>query len=297
MLQTFINQHWQSVVFTLAILVGTILIAFIFNRLFRRFIDRSTIIIRNDPTNYHFLRHVLTALIYIIGLSVAVYSVPSLRTFANSLLAGAGILAVAVGFASQHALSNIISGIFIVIFKPFRVNDRLRLRNTLSGTVEDITLRHVVIRDFENRRILIPNSVISEEIIINSDFEDDRVCQFFELDISYDSDVDLAKAIIREEAYQHPNLLDNRSPEDIAKGVEQVVIRLVNFGDSGVRLRAYLWAADTTAAFAMSCDLRESIKKKFEASGIEIPFPYRTIVYKTPKSDPPTATHDQDQPQ
>lgn len=264
-----------------AIILATVVTAFVFNRLFQRFIKRSTLIIRNDPTNYQFLRHAITAVIYLIGIGWAVYAVPGLRNIANSLLAGAGILAVAVGFASQHALGNVISGMFIIIFKPFRVNDRLRLRdNTLQGVVEDITLRHTVIRDFENRRIIIPNTVISNEIIVNSDFEDDKICKFFEIGISFDSDIDRAKAIIREEAMQHPSLLDARTPEQIAEGRDQVVIRVVSLGEYSVNLRAYLWAKDTSAAFAMSCDLFESVKKRFDQEGIEIPFPYRTIVQR-----------------
>lgn len=270
----------EDVAVSIGILLGTILVAFIFNRLFRRFIRKSTVIVRNDPTNYQFLRHIITAVIYVIGIGLAVYSIPKLRGVANSLLAGAGILAVAVGFASQHALSNIISGMFIIIFKPFRVNDRLRIRETLAGTVEDITLRHTVIRDFENRRIIIPNSVISDEVIINSDLEDDKICSFFHIGISYDSDVDLAKNIIREEALHHPNLIDGRTPEQIEEGRDMVVIRVITLGEYSVNLRAYLWAQDTADAFAMSCDLYESVKKRFDAAGIEIPFPYRTIVQK-----------------
>lgn len=98
-------------------------------------------------------------------MSWAVYETNALRTVATSLLAGAGILAVAVGFASQQALSNIVSGIMIVIFKPFRVNDRLNIGTTFNGIVEDITLRHTVIRDFENKRIIVPNMVISQECL------------------------------------------------------------------------------------------------------------------------------------
>jgi small conductance mechanosensitive channel len=270
----------EDIAVSIGILLGTILVAFIFNRLFRRFIKQSTVIVRNDPTSYQFLRHTITAVIYIIGISLAVYSIPKLRGVANSLLAGAGILAVAVGFASQHALSNIISGLFIIIFKPFRVNDRLRIRDTLAGAVEDITLRHTVIRDFENRRIIIPNSVISDEVIINSDFEDDKICSFFHIGISYDSDIDRAKAIIQEEAINHPNLIDGRTPEQVQEGRPMVLIRVIALGEYSVNLRAYLWAQDTTAAFAMSCDLYESVKKRFDAEGIEIPFPYRTIVQK-----------------
>ena len=164
------DVEWQHLVIFIASLAATLILAWLFNRLFSRFIKQSSIIIKNDPTNYQFLKHFISAIIYIVGLGVAVYSIPPLRNIATPLLGGAGILAVAIGFASQNALSNLISGVFIIMFKPFRVNDRLRIRDTLAGIVEDITLRHTVIRDFENRRIIVPNSVMNQEIIINADF-------------------------------------------------------------------------------------------------------------------------------
>ncbi|MCB0557763.1 MAG: mechanosensitive ion channel family protein [Lewinellaceae bacterium] len=278
-----IKINFEALAISAAIVAGTVLTAFIVNRFFRRFIRRNSLLIRNDPTNYVFLRHAVTAVIYVMGFSWAVYSVPSLRTIANSLLAGAGILAVAVGFASQHALSNIISGIFIVIFKPFSVNDRLRFQNGLQGVVEDITLRHVVIRDFENRRILIPNSVISEEVIINADFGDDTICKFLEIDISYDSDIDLARAIMQEEALRHPLRIDGRTPEQIQAGRPEITVRVIALGEYYVRMRAYIWAKNNADAFELGCDLMETIKKRFDREGIEIPFPYRTIVQKEPK--------------
>ena len=217
---------------------------------------------QNDPTNYHFLRHASVAVVYLVGIGAAIYTLPSLRALANSMLAGAGILAVAVGFASQHALSNIISGMFIIVFKPFRVNDRLMLRDkTLSGVVEDITLRHTVLRDFENRRILIPNAIISDEVIINSDIGDGRICKWIDIGISYDSDVDQAKAIIKEEALNHPLLIDNRTPEQIEKGIDKVIVRVISLGEYSVNLRAWAWVKDNADAFQMGCDLFESIKK------------------------------------
>ena len=279
-----LKMNFEVLAISMGIVAGTMLIAFLFNRLFRRFIRRNSLLIRNDPTNYVFLRHAITGIIYIVGFSSAVYSVPSLRAVANSLLAGAGILAVAVGFASQHALSNIISGIFIVIFKPFSVNDRLRFQNGLQGVVEDITLRHVVIRDFENRRILIPNSVISEEIIVNADFGDDTICKFLEIDISYDSNIDRARAIMQEEALRHPLQIDGRTPEQIQAGRPEILVRVIALGEYYVRLRAYIWARNNAEAFELGCDLMESIKKRFDLEGIEIPFPYRTIVQKEPKT-------------
>lgn len=256
----------------IGIILATIIIAWIIDSLFKRFITRSTRVMKNDPTSYLFLRHAIRALIYILGLSLAIYSLPSLRGVANSLVAGAGILAVAVGFASQHALSNIISGLFIVIFKPYRVNDRLRVRDHLNGVVEDITLRHTVIRDFENRRIIIPNSVISDEVIINSDFGDDHICKWLELTITHQSDIAVAKVIMAEEAVKHPLQLDARTPEDIAEGKPEVMVRVVAMDERGVRLRAYVWAKDTADAFAMSCDLFETIKERFDAAGVRLTF-------------------------
>ena len=263
----------------LGILVATIITAFIFNRLFRRFLRRSSSHLNNDPTNYLFLRHAITAVIYLVGISIAIYTLPNLRALANSLLAGAGILAVAVGFASQHALSNIISGIFIIVFKPFRVNDRLSV-GTRNGVVEDITLRHTVIRDFENRRILVPNAVISDEVIVNADFEDSRICKWVEVGISYDSDIDLAKTIMRDIVIAHPLNIDPRTPEQIEEGAPLVPVRVISLGDSSVNLRAWAWANDQADAFALNCDVLEQIKKQFDASGIEIPFPHRTIYQK-----------------
>jgi small-conductance mechanosensitive channel len=261
----------------IGIIVATILLATLFSWLFRRFLKRSTGIIQNDPTNYIFLRHAISGLIYIVGISWAVYTVPNMRAIANSLLAGAGILAVAVGFASQHALSNIISGVFIIIFKPFRVNDRLKFQSGLQGAVEDISLRHVVIRDFENRRILIPNSVISEEVIINSDFGGDSICKWLEFSLSYDTDLELAKSILTEEAMAHPNLLDNRSEEEKAEGVPMVRIRVIDLGESGMRLRAYLWAEDNASAFSMGCDVMERLIARFRAAGITFALPQRVV--------------------
>ncbi len=275
----------------IGIFLATFLVAYIFNRLFKRFIKKSSLIMQNDPTNYQFLRHILSAIIYVLGFSWAIYSVPELKSVANSLLAGAGILAVAVGFASQHALSNVISGLFIVIFKPFRVNDRLRLRNDLLGIVEDITLRHTVIRDFENRRILIPNAVISDEVIINSDFADENICLFFELRISYESDIDRVKAIIREEAMKHPLHLDVRKPEQIFAGEEVIKVRVIGLEEYFVKVRAWVWTKDNGHAWDLKCDLSEQVLKRFKEEGIEFPYPHRTIIEKQKKVAPNVARH------
>jgi small-conductance mechanosensitive channel len=98
--------------------------------------------------------------------------------------------------------------------------------------------------------------------------------------ISYDSDIEKAMEIMREQAMAHPNFTDGRSEEEKKKEVPAVVTRVVGFGDSSVNLRAFVWTADHSTGYVLKTDLYKSIKEQFDAHGIEIPFPYRTIVYK-----------------
>jgi len=260
------------------IFFSTIIVAFIFQKLYQRFIKNSSGIMNNDPTNYKFVGHAMSAIIYLVGIGWAIYEIPQMRQVANSLLAGAGILAIAAGFAAQHALSNIISGLFIVIFKPFRVNDRLLIRDKMQGFVEDITLRHTVIRDFENRRIIIPNTVISDEIIVNFDFVEDKIVRKIQFNVAMDSDIDLVKSIIEKEVEKHPLFIDNRKPEDITNGKPKVPIRVVGFTDFGMSIRAYTWTKNASEAFEISCDLMESIKKEFDKKNIKMAVANKNIM-------------------
>lgn len=276
MFQKLFSDYETFLIF-LVIIVGTIIVATIFSRLFGRIIKNSTLIMRNDPTNYHFFKHFMTAVIYSLGFGWALYILPIFTSIATSLLTGAGILALVAGMASQHALSNIISGVFIVISKPFGVKDQLIIGD-YKGTVEDITLRHVVIRDFENRRIIIPNTIISDQIIINADYNDGRIIKWIEINISYKSDIDKAKAIIREEIAKHPLWIDGRDEEARENGDEAIPVRIISLDDSSIKVRGWAWASDQSNGFEMKCDLLESIKKRFDAEDIEIPYPYHNVV-------------------
>ncbi|MGK0386141.1 MAG: small conductance mechanosensitive channel [Patiriisocius sp.] len=278
-MKEFISTNWLVLVISISILFGTFIIAYITDRIFKKQIQRTSEDMSRDPTNYKFLRRAVVVLIYIVGIAIAIYSVPQLRVLAQSLLAGAGVLAIAIGFASQQALGNIISGIFIVIFKPFRINDLLRVGDK-AGIVEDITLRHTVLRDFENRRIILPNAYMGNEVIINADFGDDKICKWINISISYDANLPLAKEIMREEILAHPMSIDVRTAGEIKDGIEQVYVRVVHLGDFSVDLRGWSWAKDSANAFIMGCDLFESIKLRYDKAGIEIPFPHRTVVFK-----------------
>ncbi|MBD98765.1 MAG: mechanosensitive ion channel protein MscS [Verrucomicrobia bacterium] len=270
----------------IVIVLIVVVLSKISRRALKRHFEKSDHLGTKDQTNYLFLKNGVNFIFFILGTILVFYTVPSLRALGLTLFAGAGIFAAIIGFASQQAFSNIIGGIFIVIFKPFRVNDVIKVGDQEWGIVENITIRHTVIRSFRNQRYIIPNSTMSAETILNSSIDEAKTCMFLEMGISYDSDVELAMKIMREEGLKHPICIDNRTQNEVEAGVPQIVTRLIGFGDSSVNLRAYIWAADPINGFVMKTDLYKSIKKRFDAEGIEIPFPYRTIVYKNPNEKP-----------
>jgi small-conductance mechanosensitive channel len=273
------NPSLDYLIFSLVVLLVAWIVSKILRIIISRRLMKSSRDMKIDPTKFYFFRNAINAILIIAAVIIIFYNIPKLKTFGLSLFAGAGILAAAIGFASQQAFSNIIGGIFLVLFKPFKVGDIIMV-GTHFGMVEDITLRHTVINGMENRRIVIPNSTMSSETILNSSLTDEKVCMFIEIGISYDSSIDRAFAIMVEEAKKHPNYLDNRNDQDKAEGKPPVITRVISFGDSSVNLRAQVWASDPIGGFNMKCDLLKSIKERFDQEGVEIPYPHRTIVYK-----------------
>lgn len=281
-----VTIEWQKEILMVLIFVG----AFILSRFVRWMINRSFLKsdskIKTDITRVTFFKNATSFVIWLIAIGGIISLIPQLKTLAVTLFAGAGILIAIIGFAAQEAFSNIISGIFIVIFRPFRVGDMIKVGDRDYGIVEDITLRHTVILDFQNKRLIIPNSVISSDTIVNDSIEDTVVCKFIEIGISYDSDADLAMKIIQEESQKHPYSFDHRTPQEIADGEDEIEVRLLGFEDSAVSLRAYVWCKDPLNVFRMHSDINKAVKKRFDAEGIEIPFPHRTLVFKNRAETP-----------
>ncbi len=244
--------------------------------------------IRNneDPTAFKFLRYVAVFAIYFVGIVFGLLAFPSLRGIAHTALGGAGVIALIAGVASQEALANVVGGIFIISFKPFKIGDVVKVTDTMVGTVTDITLRHTIIRNFENKMIVIPNSVINKEKLINYDLGELKCCEFVEMGISYDSDVTLAKKIMQEECENHPLIFDNRSALDKKDGKPIVKTALTKINESTMTIRAWAWSKSFGDSFQLQCDVNETIKKRFDAVGIDMAYPYRNIILKTEKGHP-----------
>ncbi|MFA4855279.1 MAG: mechanosensitive ion channel family protein [archaeon] len=276
------NNLLSLTVLIAALLIATVLFAKVISVLLKRAFKDISKSAKINPTQFIVLQRLIVLGIYILGFSLAASMIPGMSGIWVSLFASAGVIAIVVGFAAQQVFSNVISGIFIAVFKPFRVGDRITVKNEY-GIVEDITLRHTVIRTWKNEHVIIPNTKIGEENITNYSIKDPTIVGTLEIGIGYDSDIDKARKIMIEEAIKNAGTLKKSkgADTDFLKRDETAIVRLTELTDSAQKMTLYYWAEDKLAEMKIKYALMEAIKKRFDKEGIEVPFPYRTIVYKS----------------
>ncbi|MBR2741968.1 MAG: mechanosensitive ion channel family protein [Clostridia bacterium] len=276
------NPIISTVLAIIVIALATIIVYKVVRHIFNRLELKN----KRAKTHIIFLEKIIRAAIIIFGIFGIVMQIKPLQQFAISALASSGIAVLVLGFAAQEAMSNIVNGMFISVFKPFSVGDRVRIEaKNLAGIVEDITLRHTVIRTVENNRLIIPNSIMSNSIIENYNYSDENTCTYLDVGIGYDADIDKAIKIISEVVGAHPDYRDIRTAEQMSKKVPRVVVRVIDFGASSVDLRAYIWTKTYGEGYNAACDMRYEIKKRFDAEGVEIPYAYQNIIIKNPTED------------
>lgn len=190
----------------------------------------------------------------------------------TAILGAAGILGVAIGFASQTSLSNIISGLFLVWEKPFLIGDAIKVNDTV-GSVYSIDLLSIKLRTFDNRFVRIPHeALIKNEVTTITRFPIRR--HDIQIGVAYKEDVKRVIQVLREVANKNPYCLDEPEP----------VIIFTDFGDSSLNFLFGVWFAKENF-LVLRNSLMAEIKERFDAEGIEIPFPHRTL-YAGSVTDP-----------
>jgi small conductance mechanosensitive channel len=181
-----------------------------------------------------------------------------------SLIAVLGAAGLAIGLAMQGTLSNIAAGVMLLIFRPFRIGDYVEVSGQ-SGTVASINLFITEITTPDNKQIIVPNSNIWGQSVVNYSYHDTRRLDL-QVGVGYGDDVDLAMRIISEILEAESRALKEPEP----------LVVVGNLGDSSVDLTIRVWV---TAAdyWPMKFDLTKRIKQAFDAKGIGIPFPQMDV--------------------
>jgi small-conductance mechanosensitive channel len=196
------------------------------------------------------------------------------------ILAGAGVVGIAIGFGAQSLVKDLISGVFIIMENQYRVGDVVKIAD-ISGLVEQINLRRTILRDLDGIVHTVPNG----EIRVASNFTKEWSRVNLNISVSYGTDLDRATAVINrvcKEMAQEPEWapLIIKTPQ---------VLRVDNLGDSGIDLKI-LGDTKPIRQWDVMGEIRKRVKKAFDEEGIEIPWPHTKVFFGNPIPAHPETT-------
>lgn len=259
--QEYMDQYLPSVVSfglrllfaVIVFLVGSRLIKFL-RKLIRRSMERAGA----DVGLMQFLDSLLKVIFYFVLIMLIASGFGVDTTSVMALVGSAGLT---VGLAFQGSLSNFAGGVLLLLIKPFKVGDYIvYVADNLEGTVTEVQMFYTTLLTADNRRVVIPNGVLSNNSLVNVTAQDRRRLDI-DVGIGYDSDLKLAKELCEK-------LLNQE--EKILKDQEHIVV-VDSLADSAVMLKLRFWVRPEDY-WTMKWKMTEDVKLLFDENGIEIPF-------------------------
>ncbi|SIN76424.1 mechanosensitive ion channel family protein [Algoriphagus halophilus] len=250
----------------LAILIMTI--AIFMARKLKLYSNKYLTKIHINPTISRFLSQIIFMGILVLGIMLSLSAMELSKTV-SSILAGLGIMGLALGFAFQDTAANFMSGVFITFNQPYKIGDVIQTKDGHEGKVIDVNLRVTKIRTYNGPIVHVPNRMLFQEFFINYTEEGKRRVQI-ECGISYGEDLETVQKIALEAMKDLPSRLSTEEPSIFWTG----------FGDSSINFILNIWVKFSTEEINFIPARNEAIialKKAFDQEGITIPFPIRTL--------------------
>jgi len=249
----FLTVHRETLVnlgYALVILVGAWIAVRLMRRAVDRFLTHRTLAELNAGahTRFRMIERLAAAALFFLGLGLALYvvDVAILRKISVAMFASAGLVGIALGFAAQTTAANLVSGVIIAFVQPLRLGDRVKVEDEY-GEVEEIGLFYTFIKTWDNRRVVIPNQLLSSHIIKNYTVKDARMAATVSFKLDFGADVEAVRATLLELARAHPLIVDDPEP----------AVEVTDNDDTGITVRLLAWAADQPDAWKLGTDLRE----------------------------------------
>jgi small conductance mechanosensitive channel len=254
----FVDVTGQVVLAAVLLTVGFFLAGF-FRRRIIRLAERSR---HFDKTMGSFLANVVR---YGILALTIIFVLQNFGFQTASLVALLGAAGLAIGLALQGVLSGVASGVMLVIFRPIKVGDFVEV-NGVMGTVKDISIFNTELATLDNVQIIMPNTSVWSNTITNYSVYEKRRAEWI-FGVAYGANLAEAERIIRDTILNDPRSMSDPEP----------FIQVNNLGDFSVDFLVRVWvpAADY---FKYQADMKRQVKEAFDAGGIEIPFPTRTVL-------------------
>lgn len=197
-----------------------------------------------------------------------------------SLVVSLGVGSLAVGLAAQDTLANMFAGFTLMLDRPFRVGDRIRLATGEIGDVESIGMRATVIKTLDETHLVVPNALLVKERLVNQSLPTPAITTRLEVGVAYGTDLARARAILREAVLAAPYVATEREP----------MVLVTRFGDFAVTVLVTFWAKDYREQGLALSAVHEEVYRRFAEAGIEIPFPVRRVLQETPPGRAPVAS-------
>jgi small-conductance mechanosensitive channel len=224
-------------------------------------LDRAMARGHMEATLRGFLRNIAYAGMVVVVATSALFT---LGVSPASVLAVLGAAGLAIGLALKDSLSNIASGVMLIMQRPFRVGDYVQAAG-IEGTVDQIRVFQTRLRTIDNRTVVLPNSLITTAPIVNFTANPRRRIDIA-VGVGYGDDLQAARHTLLDAAAAHPKVLKEPAPEVLVTGL----------GESSVNLELRVWAKTGDVLHTRS-DLNEAVRNDIIGRGLSIPYPQRDL--------------------
>ena len=209
-----------------------------------------------NKTIRNFLKNIIATVLYVLVVFCALIVLGFELSVFSAILASIG---VTIGLALQGGLSNIAGGVMVVAFKPFELGDYVEAEG-VGGTVTDIGIFYTTLTTPDNKKVVVPNGTISNTIVTNYSTHQHRRIDF-DFNISYSSDIDVAKKVLYACAKSDSRILTDPAP----------TVMITSHGDNAVGIRLRVWV-NNADYWNVNFNIIELVKRNFDERGVEIPF-------------------------
>lgn len=235
------------------------MVAYFLNLIINKYLSKETL---RGKIHLIFLKGLILAFIWAVAALTVLSGIPAFNKTWETAIASSGILAVVLGLAAQSTLSNVFAGISLSAShsRPFDIGDRIKIGSYDPGFVENITLRHTVIKTIQNERFYIPNSIVGSSMIVNYT-QEESFAYPIKVSVAYGTDMEKAMDVMATTIASHPK---HHGPKP--------VVLCKSCDDSGVTLQALVETRDFRDNPVACSECLVEIMKRFDEEGIEIPY-------------------------
>ncbi len=264
---------FSFIIFFLIVFIVTLILLNLNKALFK-YLERD-----KKSLHLHFFHKAVHVLIIVIAVLFSLNEFEFMTRFYRMLFSSTVVITAIIGLAAQNILQDAFAGITLSISHPFEIGDRILLEDVSKPCiVEDMTLRHVVLKTMDGIRFVIPNNSLSDKTITNTSYHQRLRGSYITIPIAYSSDIRKAITIIRNVIMQCPYTFPNNPDNEDINGYGEVY--LMSFDDNSLNLETTIWTEPSMDNFLATSEIRISILEAFRENNIEIPYNYTNVIIK-----------------